>query len=75
MGPGCHCHYDSESGVSSADGGEKHSRKVEIDTGAGKGTSLPRKDLQKSSAKDSAVSIFHLPILVSSFYHLYFLFN
>ncbi|XP_060160244.1 glutamate-rich protein 3 isoform X3 [Globicephala melas] len=34
VGPGCHCHYDSESGVSSADRGEKHSRKVEIDTGA-----------------------------------------
>ncbi|XP_059975554.1 glutamate-rich protein 3 [Mesoplodon densirostris] len=34
VGPGFHCHYDSESGVSSADRGEKHSRKVEIDTGA-----------------------------------------
>ncbi|XP_059780492.1 glutamate-rich protein 3 isoform X2 [Balaenoptera ricei] len=34
VGPGCHCHYGSESGVSSADRGEKHSRKVEIDTGA-----------------------------------------
>ncbi|KAM5270631.1 glutamate-rich protein 3 isoform 2-T2 [Hipposideros larvatus] len=32
--PGCHCPYDTESGVSSTDEGEKHSRKPEIDTGA-----------------------------------------
>uniref|UniRef100_A0A480ZJA5 Glutamate-rich protein 3 n=1 Tax=Sus scrofa TaxID=9823 RepID=A0A480ZJA5_PIG len=30
----CHCHYDSESGVSSADEGEKHSGRLETDTGA-----------------------------------------
>lgn len=42
--PGGHRHYDTESGVSSVDE-EKHSRKPEIDKGAGKGTSLPRKDL------------------------------
>lgn len=35
----CHGHYDSESGVSSADEGEKHSGRLETDTGAGKGTS------------------------------------
>lgn len=60
-------HYDSESGVSSTDEGEKLSRKLEADTGAGKGASLPRKDLQKASAKGSAISIFHLLILVSVF--------
>ncbi|XP_057551312.1 glutamate-rich protein 3 [Hippopotamus amphibius kiboko] len=32
--PGHHCHYDSEAGVSSTDGEERHSRKLEIDTGA-----------------------------------------
>lgn len=41
---GSHRHYDTESGVSSTDE-EKHSRKLENDTGAGEGTSLPRKDL------------------------------
>lgn len=43
--PGCHCHSDTEPGVSSTDEGERHWRKPEIDPGAGKGTSLPRKDL------------------------------
>lgn len=42
--PGCRCHYDTESGVSSTEE-EKHSGKPEIDAGAGKGTSLPREDL------------------------------
>ena len=67
VGSSLHCHYDSESGVSSTDKGEKLSRKLEADTGAGKGASLPRKDLQKASAKGSAISIFHLLILVSVF--------
>ncbi|XP_074191053.1 glutamate-rich protein 3 isoform X1 [Rhinolophus sinicus] len=31
--PGCHCPCDTESGVSSTDEAEKHSRKPEIDTG------------------------------------------
>lgn len=61
-----HCHYDSKAGVSSTEG-EELSRKLETDTGAGKGASLPRKDLQKASAKGSAISIFHLLILLSVF--------
>ncbi|VFV40304.1 Hypothetical predicted protein [Lynx pardinus] len=32
--PGCHCHSDTEPGVSSTDEEEKHWRKPEIDTGA-----------------------------------------
>ena len=62
-----HCHYDSKSGVSSTDEGEELSRKLETDTGAGKGASLPRKDLQKASAKGSDIPIFHLLILLSVF--------
>lgn len=62
-----YCYYDYKSGVSSTDEGEKLSRKLETDTGAGKGASLPRKDLQKASAKGRAISIFHLLILVSVF--------
>ncbi|KAM9692889.1 glutamate-rich protein 3 [Dama dama] len=34
VGSSLHCHYDSESGVSSTDEGEKLSRKLEADTGA-----------------------------------------
>ncbi|XP_047389617.1 glutamate-rich protein 3 isoform X2 [Sciurus carolinensis] len=33
LAPGCHCHYDTESGVSSTDEQEKPTRKPEIDTG------------------------------------------
>nr|KAF6504959.1 glutamate rich 3 [Rousettus aegyptiacus] len=73
--PGRHGPYDIESGVSSADPGEEHSRTPEMDPGAGKGTSLPRNDLQKSSAEDRPISIFHPFILISSFFHLSFLFS
>lgn len=73
--PGRHGLYDIESGVSSADPGEEHSRTPEMDPGAGKGTSLPRNDLQKSSAEDRPISIFHPFILISSFFHLSFLFS
>lgn len=73
--PGRRSPYDTESGVSSADEGKEHSRMPEMDPGAGKGTSLPRNDLQKSSAKDRPISIFHPFILISSFFHLSFLFS
>lgn len=43
--PGCHCLDDAKSGVSSPDEGEKCSRRPDMDTGAGKGTSLPTRDL------------------------------
>lgn len=67
--PGCHYPYDAESGVNSTEEEEKLLTKLEIDTGAGKGTSIPKtttttKNLQKSSAKVSPVSISHLFILV-----------
>lgn len=67
MEPGHHCHPGTESGVHSTDEEEKHSGTPETDTDAGKGTSLPRKDLQKSSAERQPH--FHL----SSFYPCFLL--
>lgn len=68
MEPGCHYPCDAQSGVNSTDEEEKLLTKLEIDTGAGKGTDhLKKKNLQKSSAKVSpslGISIFHLFILV-----------
>lgn len=66
--PDCHSPYDAESGVSSTDEGEKPLTELETDTGAGKGASLSRKNLQKSSAKDNPH--FCVAILVFSFFQL-----
>lgn len=74
MERGCHGPCDAGSGVSSTDDGEKLSTEPEIDTGAGKGASLPRKTLQKASAQNSPLSILHLSIPASSF-QVYFLFS
>lgn len=64
--PGCHYPYDAESGVNSTEEEEKLLTKLEIDTGAGKGTSIPKKKPTKKPSEILCQSQprFHL----SSFY-------